>query len=311
MTEHYVTLFDSAFLPQGLALHRSLLRHAGDHELWVLAMDETVEAFLLAQQLPHVKVLPLSEVETDALREVRSTRSTAEYCWTLTPFTYDAVFSRSDAQRVTYIDADMWLRQSPQDLFSEMESAGAASLITEHAYASEYEQSEIYGRFCVQFMPFARGTSDHIRSTWQAQCLDWCFATPEPGKFGDQKYLDSWPTDYPVDVHILSQTRLMQAPWNAVLFPANAAVAYHFHRLRIVDEHRIYPGLYRLPTTHISEIYRPYLTDLRAACDEMEAAGLDVPKQMNLPHGLAGLKDWLAFRIHNRRSPLTPYTLRF
>ena len=38
--EHYVTLFDSLFLPQGLALHASLQQHAGEHRLWVLCVDE-------------------------------------------------------------------------------------------------------------------------------------------------------------------------------------------------------------------------------------------------------------------------------
>ena len=38
--EHFVTLFDAAFLPQGLALHRSLRRHAGDFTLWRVCVDE-------------------------------------------------------------------------------------------------------------------------------------------------------------------------------------------------------------------------------------------------------------------------------
>jgi hypothetical protein len=33
--EHYVTLFDSLFLPQGLALHMSMERHAGVYTLWI------------------------------------------------------------------------------------------------------------------------------------------------------------------------------------------------------------------------------------------------------------------------------------
>lgn len=311
MTEHYVTLFDKTFLPQGLALHQSLIRHAGDHELWIVAMDEVVETFLTNQRFPHVNVLPLSEVESHAILDVRASRSTAEYCWTLTPFTYDAVLERSDATRVTYIDADMWFASSPQAVFSELESSRAASLITEHAYAPEYEQSDIYGRFCVQFMPFVRGSSDRIRATWQRQCLEWCFATPEPGRFGDQKYLDSWPTDFPADVHVLEKKSLMQAPWNAIMFAPGDAVAYHFHRLRIVDDHRVYPGLYRLPAGHISSIYRPYLRDLRNSCNAMVSAGLTIPIQMELPTGIRGIKEWLAFRQHNWRSPFTPYTLRF
>lgn len=311
MTEHYVTLFDATFLPQGLALHRSLQRHAGDHVLWVLAMDSQTSEVLTRLELPQVRVIPLPEFESPALAAVRPTRSIAEYCWTITPFTPDAVFERSDAARVTYIDADMWLLGDPTSIFREMTSVGAAALITEHAYAPEYEQSAEYGRFCVQFMPFERGSSDVIRRRWQQQCLEWCYAEPSEGRFGDQKYLDSWPTDYGNAVRVLDDRSLLQAPWNAVRFPADAAVAFHFHRLRIVATDRVYLGLYRLPRDHRTQVYQPYLADLRAACAQLSALGLQTPIQYRIPTGVAGMKDRIAFRLHNWRSPTTPYTLPF
>lgn len=311
MTEHYVTLFDSTFLPQGLALHRSMERHAGDYELWIIAMDSAVERHLEALALPNVTVIALQDLETAELRSVRPSRSVAEYCWTITPFTPDAVFARSDARRVTYIDADMWILADPSPIFHDMDHAGAAALLTEHAYAPEYEQSAEYGRFCVQFMPFTRGASDPIRAAWQSQCLDWCFAEPDQGRFGDQKYLDAWPQDYGPTVRVLDDPALLQAPWNAVRFPATKAVAFHFHRLRIVGAHRVYPGLYRLPREHRELMYQPYLRDLRAACDQLRALGVPTPIQFRMPTGVRGLKDHLAFRLHNWRSPSTPYTLMF
>ena len=44
--EHYVTLFDSLFLPQGLALHMSMERHAGNYTLWILCIDDAVHDVL-------------------------------------------------------------------------------------------------------------------------------------------------------------------------------------------------------------------------------------------------------------------------
>ena len=41
--EHFVTLFDSKFLPMGMALHDSLMIHAQPFHLWILCMDELVE----------------------------------------------------------------------------------------------------------------------------------------------------------------------------------------------------------------------------------------------------------------------------
>ena len=63
VTEHYVTLFDGSFLPQGIALHRSMLRHAGDFRLWIIAMDDLARDTLLALDLAHVTVLDVSTVE--------------------------------------------------------------------------------------------------------------------------------------------------------------------------------------------------------------------------------------------------------
>lgn len=311
MTEHYVTLFDSTFLPQGLALHTSMIRHAGDFELTVIAMDEPVEDFLLDMALPHMSVVSLPEVETGELRRVKPSRSIAEYCWTITPFAADVVFSRTSAERVTYLDADLCFLKDPTPVFDEMESSKAAALITAHAYAPEYEQSDVYGRFCVQFMPFDRSSSEEIRKMWQRQCIDWCFAEPSDGKFGDQKYLDEWPTRYGADVHVLQNVSLLQAPWNAVRFPADDAAVFHFHRLRIINADTVYPGLYRLPREHIESIYRPYLRDLRGACNEMNRHGISTPSQHQIPTGAPGIKEWIAFRAHNWRSPLTPYTLTF
>ena len=311
MTEHYVTLFDSTFLPQGLSLHASMIRNAGNFDLTIIAMDDAVQCVLVDMKLPHVRVVPLHEAETDALRKVKPSRSIAEYCWTITPFAADVVFSRTSAERVTYLDADLWFRGSPEPVFAEMELSGAVALITDHAYAPEYEQSDIYGRFCVQFMPFDRFGSADIRQMWQNQCIDWCYAEPSEGRFGDQKYLDEWPARYGADVHVLRDLSLLQAPWNAVRFPAGDAAVFHFHRLRIVSDDRVYPGLYRLPREHLESIYRPYLRDLRGACDAMNRYGMTTPAQFDMPTGAQAVKDWIAFRGHNWRSPFTPYTLTF
>ena len=57
-TEHFVTLFDSKFLPMGMALHDSLMAHAQPFHLWILCMDEMVEKQLKLISLPDV-IIPL------------------------------------------------------------------------------------------------------------------------------------------------------------------------------------------------------------------------------------------------------------
>ena len=152
---------------------------------------------------------PSREVESDELLAVKPDRTRAEYCWTLTPYTPKLVFDRApDAQRVTYVDSDVFLLQSPRAIFEEFERSGKAVMITDHAYDAEYDHTAVVGQYCVQFMTFVRGSSEPVRRWWQDRCVEWCFATPQDGKLGDQKYLDDWPTRFGPLVHVLQQIDL-------------------------------------------------------------------------------------------------------
>ena len=312
MTEHFVTLFDSTFLPNGIALHKSLARHGGDFHLWVICMDKATERAITDLGLEHVSLLPLESVETRELREVKETRSIAEYCWTLTPFSIDFVFDQDpNIQRVTYLDSDIWFTRSPSELLAEMDSAGAQSLITPHAYSTEHAANIRFGIYCVQFMPFSRDGSRDLRANWQAKCLDWCYAVAEPDRFGDQKYLDTWTHDFPEIVHVLKGVEKTQAPWNAVDFDAADAVMYHFHRLRLVSESRAFMGTYRIPNKTIAMLYRPYLADIKSATGDLAELGLDFKPQIQSPAGWPLIKDYLDFKRHSWRSPFAPYSLTY
>jgi hypothetical protein len=263
--EHYVTLFDSAFLPQGLALHASMRRHAGAFTLWVLCMDEEVKATLDAMAIPSLKTIRLGDVETQELLAIKGGRNRAEYCWTLTPFTPKIVFDRDpQAQRVTYVDADMYLLKSPAPIFDEFRASGKAVMITDHAYDAEYDASATSGQYCVQFMTFVRGSSEGVRQWWQDRCVEWCFDRIEDGKLGDQKYLDDWPSRFPESVHVLSQIDVLLAPWNARRFPYSRAIAWHFQGFRLLGNNRalLHRG-YSVPDIVDQMVYAPYMQELK------------------------------------------------
>lgn len=284
--EHYVTLFDSLFLPQGLALHASLERHAGDYTLWVVCMDEQTRTVLERLQLQHLRLINLADIETPELQAVKSGRSKVEYYWTLTPFTPKFVFERDPSvTRVTYVDADLWLRQRPYAIFKEFEASGKSVFITEHAFAPEYDISHRTGKYCVQFMIFVRERSETVRRWWADRCIEWCFGRTEDGKFGDQKYLDDWPERFGNEVHVLRDKELFQAPWNASRFPPSGAAAFHFHGLRLMrDRHVLLCGSHYtiLPST-LEIIYRPYLKDLQEIIRKLSSAGFAPGPQVSRP----------------------------
>lgn len=291
--EHFVTLFDSNFLPMGMALHDSLMTHGQPFHLWIVCMDELVEEQLKRIALPNVTLIPLRSVETRDLLDVKTGRTRAEYCWTITPFTFQAVFVRDDSvERVTYLDADLFFFSSPQILLRELNESGKHVLITEHAYAPEYGRSQaVNGRFCVQFLTFRRTPqASKVMRWWQERCLEWCYNRSEDGKFGDQKYLDSWPVLFTEEVHIVRQTEKTLAPWNVHYFAKRFhridPVFYHFHSLRIVgpDTVRLY-YLYRIGTEG-QRLYQTYLQVLKISFNKLQELGMAIP--YSVEH--AGLK---------------------
>ena len=173
-TEHFVTVFDTAFLPQGL---RSIDRCNAWREnfiLWVLATDGKVAGYLQRLALPNLTVVSALEMETAELGQVKPHRSRGEYCWTLTPFTFQVVFDRCPtAERATYLDADVYFFDSPWRLIEELVVAGRDVLITEHAYAGICDFGEPCTADSVQFT--CRRTAAGV-----LEVVDW-WKQPLPG----------------------------------------------------------------------------------------------------------------------------------
>lgn len=297
--EHFVTLFDQAFLAMGLALHRSLQAQAGSGRfmLWIVCMDEEVEHSLRQLNLADVALIPLREIETEALLAVKPGRSRGEYCWTMTPFTPSAVMDRApQAERVTYLDSDLYFFDKPQILFDEFEQSGKHVLITDHAYAPEYDVAEKSGRFCVQFMAFRRTEPGlKVLRSWQDQCVEWCFARYEPGRFGDQKYLDEWPVKFADEVHILQQADRTLAPWNASYFAARGPlrpVFYHFQGFRLVKGRTVVCSLAYRITAPVRKLYEAYIVALGGEVDSLEERGIRVVRLPRPPGLRRILRDW-------------------
>jgi hypothetical protein len=305
--EHFVTLFDSHYLPQGLSLYKSLEAHGQPFKLWIVALDEACAEALEKIAARFVQIIRLPEIETERLIKAKSDRSVAEYCWTLTPFLPSAVFERQPGlERVTYVDADLYFFDRPSKLLDEFIESGKHVMITEHAFAPEHMASRQFGRFCVQFMSF-RNTEAGLKVLhwWQDRCAEWCYFRLEDGKFGDQKYLDSWPEIFGDEVHVLSQINRTVAPWNVhhigLLTGKVEPVFYHFHSLRIVSPTRVvlYYNIYDIGRPN-RWIYDTYVDALREAASTMRKFAIPVigrPMPKEPLRSLRYLKRWLLGRL--------------
>lgn len=283
--EHYITLFNRTYLPQGLALIRSLSAVTNQYVLWVVCMDDTTFSVLSQLCGDEIRPLRLEDVETDELKRVKSDRTLGEYCWTLTPFLPQQVFTRDpSAKRVTYLDADLFFVDDPRLILSEFNDSPASVLITEHAFAPNYDDSPAVGKYCVQFVSFERKGSEALLSRWQSQCLHWCYNRVEVDRFGDQKYLDDWPRVFPQEVHVLKQRGMAQGPWNASRFPHSEAVFYHMMGVRIYSRHRVSLGHYPIPRPTMQWLYGRYMIELRKSVTQLTERGLEIELQAPKPN---------------------------
>jgi hypothetical protein len=292
---HYCTLFDANYLARAIVMYRSLMSSGESFQLHAVCFDELSRRILERLGWPYLDAIPLQHVETPRLLAVKADRSLQEYCWTTTPFVIGHVLDACGGDRVTYLDADLRFYSSPSTLLDELDAAGGSILITPHRYAARRDLSARFGKYCVQFTTF--GGDPSARSAlewWQDRCLEWCFARAEDGKYGDQKYLDDWPTRFK-GVHVLGHIGGGVAPWNVGRYrlskedgrlrvDGQPLVFYHFHAYKHYANGVHDLGGFKLGAEVVELLYRPYAEELRSAHASIEsvtegvAIGPDVPE---------------------------------
>jgi len=208
---HFCTLFDRNYLFMGIALHASLMRHAKAFCLHILCMDTIAFEVLCKLQLPNVRLIPIDQFEDDDLRLAKQNRTTEEYCWTCTPSLPLYILKNNpEIDRITYVDADIFLFDDPSPIFEEF--GDASIMIVEHRYAERLRQFIVNGIYNVEWLTFRRDRNGlACLEWWRERCNEWCYRRMENGKKGDQKYLDDW-LDRFEGVHVLQHVGAGVAP---------------------------------------------------------------------------------------------------
>lgn len=277
MKYNFCTLFDTYYFARGLALYESLQRNGDNFHLYVFAFDENVYSFFQENDFDNLTVISLKEFENDQLLNVKKNRTIAEYCWTCTGATIQYCIEMFSLDHCTYLDADLYFYANPKVLLDEV--ADGKVLITEHRYTKRYDQSKSSGKYCVQFMTFHNNAeSMTVLKDWIGDCINWCYARAEDGKFGDQKYLDYWVTKYNC-IHELKHLGGGLAPWNIQQYDVKlqnnqivgsekmkdnifTVVFYHFHALKFLGDDLVNLAPYELNKNIIDLIYKPYLNHI-------------------------------------------------
>ena len=216
--KHYCTYFDHNYLARGLVLLRSLAKHSAEEfRLWVLTLSDECERLLNELRIDGLVIIPLARLETEypELLVAKQNRSRVEYYFTCTPsLPLYVLGSDPSVAEITYLDSDMCFFGDPGEIFEEIASASVA--ITPHRFSPWLLENERCGLFNVGWLTFRRDSQGlSCLRLWQRQCLDWCYDRLEDDKYGDQKYLDSWPALY-TKLHVIQHPGVNAAVWNIV-----------------------------------------------------------------------------------------------
>lgn len=282
---HYCTLFDRNYLPRGLALHRSLLRHGGEFTLHVLCLDASTQEALSSLALPRVELLAVEALEAwDAgLRAARPGRTAVEFYFTCKPVLLAWLLARhGGGERFTYLDSDLYFFADAAR--AERALAGHPVALSPHRFAAKSAAMKRFGEFNAGWISIdASAEARRFVAWWRERCLEWCRLVVEETRFGDQKYLDQVPALFPGTA--LAPPGINAGPWNldarelgvsprGVMIAGHPLVAYHFHSVRRMLFDVYDCGLHEYGialTAQIRDrIYRPYLQEV-AQCSRQVA----------------------------------------
>ncbi len=270
-------------------MYESLKVSCASFHIYIFAFDELCFQILNDLHPDSATIIPLEKFENKQLLDVKKERTRAEYCWTCTSSTIEYVLANFNVPACTYIDADLYFYRSPEILINELNQEKTV-LITEHRYSllSKLYEEKRAGRFCVQFVTFINEPESRlILKHWISQCIEWCYARYEDGKFGDQKYLDEWPVKYN-NVKISEHPGAGIAPWNIIqyhIFRRSDSlmgielktgkefdiVFFHFHFVRFMDNGIVDLGWNRIPGDIQDYLYIPYINKIKETEHNLES----------------------------------------
>jgi hypothetical protein len=264
---NFCTLFDINHLSRGLLLYESLVQSSvNNFKFYVIAFDKETYQILLQLNLNQLIPVKLDDFENKELLSVKKSRTSAEYCWTSTPWAIKYSIEKFDLDHCIYVDADLYFYKDPSIILNELDFNDSV-LITEHDYSKKYDQTEKSGKYCVQFMYFKNDKKGlNALNWWAKKCIEWCYNRHEDGKFGDQKYIEKFPILFD-GVHILNKKNQALAPWNIQKHINNdfsdVPVFFHFHGVRYMEQNRFFLGYYRLNKNVLKKFYIEYLFRLK------------------------------------------------
>ena len=284
----YCTYFDKNYLARGLVMLKSLKTHVPEAKNFILCLDKLTYTVLKAINLQGCELMLLSEFESlyPSLREVKTTRSNAEYCWTLTPFLILYLMEKSrGGDHVVYMDADQAILGPMESVSEQLETCSI--LLQRHNFSEDLKDLLMYGKYNVGVVAAKNNRNAlTVINWWKERCHEWCYAKVDGEmRFGDQKYLDYF-HEQAVGVGEIEDLGVGVAPWNfnllplekrsdgSIYFGSHRVSVCHFHSMKLLssDVYLITPiPKYIIPLEALSLLYVPYIRELEKAYEDIRS----------------------------------------
>lgn len=278
---YLTTLFDKNYLSRALVLYESLLEQQIEFTLYTLCLDDFSFQHFTQKKYDSIVPLHIDELENadKELALAKLNRYKVEYFFTLSPCLPLYLLNKYNLPHICSLDADIMFFYSPEKLFNYLQSYSI--VITPHKFSPELTHLEEYGKYNVSFQIFKNDTWGKMcLEKWRIQCIEWChdYLDEQKQRFGDQKYLDSWTTDYPGKVKVLTDPVSGLATWNMNNYTiskkdgvyysnGDKIVFYHYHAFKLLGSRWASNG-FRVFKVHpqklLVEMYHLYWKKLKA-----------------------------------------------
>ena len=136
---NFITLYDKNYMSRGIVLYESLKKHCEDFTMYVLAMDDVVESYLISLDYGNLKIITVADIKEmyPVLVRLEKERTRGEFSWTLSSFSIQYALRKFNLDSCIYVDADTCFYNNPELLLKECGEKSV--LITEHNYTPEYD----------------------------------------------------------------------------------------------------------------------------------------------------------------------------
>jgi len=247
----------------------SIFTHDPSAHLFILCLDRHTYELFTKRTSDKITLIKLHTLEDSIpeLRDAKSNRTITEYYWTLTPCIMHYLIFRTEAcSTLTYLDADQYFYGDPKSIFKEIGDANIA--IMPHRFPDELNELNTHGKFNVSWLTFRNSVEAMIcLKWWMTSCIEWCYAKVDGSRYGDQKYLDQFSSQFQ-GVHEIQHKGCGLAPWNLSTFNYDCEIIlFHFQSFRIRSPYMYTAVIHLMDKCDLKQfkekILKQYLSSLR------------------------------------------------